>query len=499
MNAIRALIGWGTTTTQNALPVGDADDDVYPLHPLDDTKAARTIVSWLMHFDDVLDADKLHDALTKLLEIGDWRKLGGRMRHKTPERIELHVPKRYTLERPAVAYYHEDLHDTKLGEHPVAKTLPLATSGPSVQPQSVNLLPLVAPPDMRATYPEMVDQDVPQLSLRITSFSDATLVAISWPHSLMDASGTEALLRAWSLVLAGRDADVPRVLGAREDKLPEALVGSKDDVHEEYILEPLRLTGFGVVMWFYRFFRDMFWNSALETRTVFLPKAYFSRMKDQVQHDLAAGPSAGEKEVFVSESDIISAWITRMVALTEPVPRPITLVGALNARFRLRLPDRTKGTYIQNMLIPAYVFLSTETATGPLAPITLAHRQHIAQLATEQQVSSLLRIWYQDIALNRSSGLLFGDSNALPVLSNNLTKIEVMRAVDFSTAVTRHTKRTEARSIPLGKMTSFAVVGAPKKLNFFEVLGKDHDGNYWMNAVLRPRTWAMIEQELSGA
>jgi hypothetical protein len=35
-----------------------------------------------MRFNDVLDAEKLHDALSELLEIGDWRKLGGRLRFK---------------------------------------------------------------------------------------------------------------------------------------------------------------------------------------------------------------------------------------------------------------------------------------------------------------------------------------------------------------------------------------------------------------------------------
>lgn len=56
-------------------------DDVYPLHMLDDTKTLQGIVvTWTLRFNDVLDADKLHAALAKLLEIGDWKKLGGRLR-----------------------------------------------------------------------------------------------------------------------------------------------------------------------------------------------------------------------------------------------------------------------------------------------------------------------------------------------------------------------------------------------------------------------------------
>lgn len=57
-------------------------DDVYPIHALDDTKVNRCFVTWMMRFNDVLDPRKLHDALSKLLEIGDWKKLGGRLRYK---------------------------------------------------------------------------------------------------------------------------------------------------------------------------------------------------------------------------------------------------------------------------------------------------------------------------------------------------------------------------------------------------------------------------------
>ena len=58
-----------------------SDEDVYPLHMLDDTKTLRGIVvTWTLHFDDVLDPELLKHSLERLLEIGDWKKLGGRLR-----------------------------------------------------------------------------------------------------------------------------------------------------------------------------------------------------------------------------------------------------------------------------------------------------------------------------------------------------------------------------------------------------------------------------------
>lgn len=57
-----------------------ADDLVYPVH-LHDANFAPILIVCTLRFDAVLDWQKLQAALTRLLEIGDWKKLGGRLRH----------------------------------------------------------------------------------------------------------------------------------------------------------------------------------------------------------------------------------------------------------------------------------------------------------------------------------------------------------------------------------------------------------------------------------
>lgn len=69
-------------TAAEANPAYD-DDEIYPVHMLDNTSTLKNIVVvWTLRFDDVLDAEKLHSSLSRLLEIGDWRKVGGRLRMK---------------------------------------------------------------------------------------------------------------------------------------------------------------------------------------------------------------------------------------------------------------------------------------------------------------------------------------------------------------------------------------------------------------------------------
>ena len=56
-------------------------DDVIPVFTFDDTPVYRNAVGcYSLRFNDVLDGDKLHAALARLLEIDGWRKLGGRFR-----------------------------------------------------------------------------------------------------------------------------------------------------------------------------------------------------------------------------------------------------------------------------------------------------------------------------------------------------------------------------------------------------------------------------------
>lgn len=61
-----------------------ADDDVYPIH-LQDVNFRKIIMVCTMRFDHPLSADRLHAGLARLLEIGDWRKLGGRIRHNVSD------------------------------------------------------------------------------------------------------------------------------------------------------------------------------------------------------------------------------------------------------------------------------------------------------------------------------------------------------------------------------------------------------------------------------
>jgi hypothetical protein len=65
------------------VPPSNPTDEIIPAHPLDNGKIVRGMVlEFAYRFDDVLDFKKLQVSFDRLLQIGEWRKLGARLRIK---------------------------------------------------------------------------------------------------------------------------------------------------------------------------------------------------------------------------------------------------------------------------------------------------------------------------------------------------------------------------------------------------------------------------------
>lgn len=72
---------WPFNPTKPAQPATIPTDTIIPLHFLDDQPVHRSIVLDLtLRFDDALDGEMLRIALVRLMELGNWRKLGARLR-----------------------------------------------------------------------------------------------------------------------------------------------------------------------------------------------------------------------------------------------------------------------------------------------------------------------------------------------------------------------------------------------------------------------------------
>ncbi|KAF7546857.1 hypothetical protein G7Z17_g8139 [Cylindrodendrum hubeiense] len=486
------------TSTQTPPPAA-TECDIYPVHFFDDNETNRKkTMSWTMRFNDILDAEKIHDSLCRLLEIGDWRKLAGHLRHTKNGKLEIHTPKEFTPENPAVSYSHDALPDMSISEHPLASKLPKATDGPSIRTFDGHFRELAGPPGLAGNVEELISKDAPQMALHITSFSDATLVTISWPHTLMDAIGHQDLLRSWSLVVAGREEEVPPLLGAVNDVLLEA-EQSNPDKAEEFKMKERQLGGVGTSVFFSRYMWDNLRNGAVETRLIYIPKKVFAKIRNQAQEEAVAAAQSIDEKPYVGEGDAMIAWISRTMALAEKKSRPLTVASLYNARFRLSSLANQTGVYIQNMVLFTFTFLPGKMAKGPLGPTAMCHRRHLVEQATEEQSLSFLRIVRDLDGKGKGKATMFGEKDALPLIINNLTKVDLIKVVDFSGAVIRQGEKDESRSNPVGGMVNYHFQHFDELMtirNFFAVMGKDYDDSYWITAALFPKSWDKFEEEL---
>ena len=389
-----------------------------------------------------------------------------------------------------------------IGNHPTAKKLPKVTTDPSIQPGPEDFRAFAAREDAPETLEDFIHSDLPQLSLHVTSFADATLVALSWPHTLMDVMGQKALLHAWSLVLAGRESEVPALLGANDDAVIAAVEAPSAPV-EDLKLGAKRLMGTSMLWFGVRFGWDLLTSKTAETRTMCIPKKFVEDLRQKATAELVVEHGEEDKDTFISEGDALTAWAVRAVALSSPQPRPVTALHPLNMRFRLPSLINASGVYVRNMAIAACTFLSPEMASGALGPIALENRRCLSEQSTEPQVLAFIRELRQNPALGGDPSIVCGDPNAILVPFTNWTKAEFTKTVDFSPAVVHDGQETsENRPNPPGSLTfhhAQSLRQNPGARNVFVIMGKDYIENYWITATLHPPTWAVIEKNLEAA
>jgi hypothetical protein len=411
--------------------------------------------------------------------------------------LEIHVPRSFSVERPAINFSHIDISETRITSHPLANQLPVPTKDTSVQPNSYDLIHLGVRPNIPTKVEDMIDKDLPQISLHVTSFQDATLVGISWPHCVMDSLGYKAFLQGWSLVLGGRESEVPELLGARHDVLLE--MEDSQNSTEPFLLEPRRMKGAKLASFVFRYIWNMFWNPAPEVKTIFLPKSALTRLYSQFLEQIATETS-DEKEPLVSEESALLAWLSRFATSIKAKTKPLTILSFFNARLKIPSLISEKGVYIQNMACYSFSFLSSQDARGGMGSFIREHHRQIQEQTTEQQCLSFLRAYRRATETGKSFKPFFGESDAQILGFNNLSAANIIHTVDFSPAVVENGDVAESKT-PKGVMTCYyyhiinnRLGGGP---DCIYMLGKDYGENLWLIAALPARVWENIEQALA--
>lgn len=389
-------------------------------------------------------------------------------------------------------------YETSISEHPLASKLPKPTSRPAVLNSTDEFQSLLRRKDGPTKLDDYLNSDDGQLSLHIVSFSDATLITLTWPHTLLDGMGRRALYDAWICVLNGREADVLPLQGFSTD--PLATLGTQPT--EPYALEKYQIKGFAFFIFAVRYAFELIWYPKEEMRIICLPAAHLNTMRSTALSELSACAPDTDTDTtpFLSDGDVISAWLARL-ALSPTLPqtsqRTVLLMNAFGLRGVLAndlLPPHK--AYIANASNSVHALLpAREILTRPLSYTASQVRRSIAQQGTRAQIEALAAIERETYASCGRSPV-FGDSSMKLIVVSNWTKTKLFE-LDFSAAVVRVGVPLEGRRHGVGRpryVHSCPYSNGVPIRNAFPVFGRDAEGNYWMSGTLRVETWRKIEE-----
>lgn len=399
-------------------------------------------------------------------------------------------------------FSHHCLTDTLIADHELASNLPVPTEGISVQPNQYNLIELGVAQDTPKTFEEIIDRDLPQISLHIVSFQDATLVSIGWPHSIMGGQSFADFLRAWSLIVEGRDSEVPRLLGARDDVLLQAENKDYASPNEEWIVKKNRLIGMSLVLFLLRFVWSLLWTPR-EVKTVFLPKKALEKLqlacRDEISSDTSMQGDDGRDELYDDET-VLLAWFGRLAASTASSHKPVTIVNFLKGRQLLSLirKESDSGVYIQNMTGYAFSFLTGKVAGGGLGALVRENARCIREQSTEQQYLSFLRTYRRATRKGGTFKLFYGPRDADVIVCNSFLEEDLTGSVNFAAAAL--TEPSTPGDTPPGKMTCLYYNIMNNRIgcgtSCIYLLGRDYAGNLWATAALPRKAWQNIDVAL---
>ncbi|KAF5003517.1 hypothetical protein FDECE_9940 [Fusarium decemcellulare] len=243
---------------------------------------------------------------------------------------------------------------------------------------------------------------------------------------------------------------------------------------EPHLLTDRRVGLGGMIKWGLGYGVDMLIRTK-ENRMVCIPKTYWQPQLEKALEELrdeAVANGEDASKVFLTENDILTAWILRCV---------IAPMG-MN-------PDRTVAASTAMSLRKAF--------EGDLIP--LLQRAHIwiarqVRCAINEQGTRKQHEAYYDMVRTSGMGLpivIFGDGDMAQIGFSNWSKAGIFD-LDFSAA----RKDLSSGTGPCRPLYVQENHGPIKPADGFFILGKDGKGNYWTSACKVKGQWEKFQQQL---
>ncbi|KAK2612391.1 hypothetical protein QQS21_001655 [Conoideocrella luteorostrata] len=470
---------------------------IYPVRLLDQPTQTQKMLTWVMCFNDVLDASMLHTSLCRLLEIGDWKKLGSRLRVRDDGLLEAFAPKKFTLEYPACTFFHDEHYNSHIRSHPAGRHFSLPTERAFTQTYPSDSRSELAHPNAPLTVQHLIDRNLPLLVLHIMGFCDATVVTLSWPGSIMDNDSFKWLIHAWSLVLDGRQDTIPKAVGCRGEDVLQGLVSKPHEqkTAQESITEDRSAPSrYWIPEWLRR--RS---QAPTQKRMVYIPKVIYSELLKEVKRDVSRLLEDEKHRPLLNDADILFAWVTKLQGEGgEGKSRAVIASNMVNLRHHIYELGQSRYPYIQNLTFAVHSILSAEDTKESVSQIALKHKRSMDKMSSENQLLSLIKSLLETRKIGKDPLQPKADAGTVSLKYCNMASMELLKVADFGPAVLHCGDLNTPRYNPPGTMTAGYSLEMDTKVTepVCQVIGKDHGDHFWMYCQLEPDVWVKLEEEL---
>jgi hypothetical protein len=355
----------------------------------------------------------------------------------------------------------------------------------------------VTSPGHASKFSDWTETDLPALSIHVVSFEDATLLTMSWSHVFLDAMGRQSLFNAWIAVLDERENEVPPFVPLRIDPAHDI---AQEGLAKSHVLYDYALAGIWFVFFIVGYVYEMLMHSAETGRMICLPGPWVENLRQQAIADVVANGHVDDK-VFLSHGDVLLAWWakTSMAAQNLSSSQPVNVMNVTN--FRGLFPEHHLATDGAVFTSNANCSTNTLITSGELARISVGDlafrlRQDLQRQRTPEQARHLIA-WQIESKDQYNRLPLVGSWNQIMLAWSNWHRAKFFD-LDFSAAVVRPGTPLESRPNKLGQPSLILPNGHTNGMsirNAGPLVGRDPNGDWWLQFVLRADAWTQVEEQ----
>ena len=327
----------------------------------------------------------------------------------------------------------------------------------------------------------------------------------------MDGMGAGEFFHAWTLVLNGKEDEVPPLHGFDKDPFEQC---GFPPANGQHVLEKQRLKKVGWFRYAMHYIYDYVRWREQEELTISLPDAFVQSLKQAAIDELAANGKndQGVEKPYLSDNDIICAWLARTATrhiLPPDTSKQLVVQNSHSLRKDFAEDLLPRGTaYTSNAISLIFAIMPAAKAMRePLGYTASQVRRSVREQATRQQDEALLSAVRWSKGTMPTAWPMFGTWNCVTFFISSWSRAGFHDA-DFSGAVVHGKKNGEegpqSSSAPwtagsrIGRPAHmFSVANTAGWTRYIAVIwGKDPQGNWWLQTTLRAETWRKIRAEM---